>query len=223
MAATTGTIMPPAWLDSAAKSDPAPAIDRVPLSTATVKPPAPAPATPVENRIKPKTPAVSSPVVAPGGESVLCWRGFDAATLVPGTLTLGLITATALCFIAPFVPATWRTETIIAPLGAIWVGHLVRGGYRLLTFRCLLTSKRLFHSFGPLYPRDEAVELAIIGRVEVRQSFWQKLLGVGDVVVVPEESSGRTPVELSGFRRPKAFATLIETTSKAAREGTIKS
>lgn len=223
MAATTGTITPPAWLETAAKADPAPALDRVPLSTAAVKPPPPAPVPAFENRLKPKTPAVVVPPVAPGGESVLRWRGFDAAALAPGTLTLGLITATALCFIAPFVPAHWRTETIMAPLGAIWAGHLVRGGYRLLTFRCLLTTRRLFHSRGPLYPRDEAMDLATVARVEVRQSFWQKLLGVGDLDIVPEESSGRSSIELPGLRWPKAFATLIETTSKAAREGTIKS
>jgi hypothetical protein len=65
--------------------------------------------------------------------------------------------------------------------------------------------------------------LATVARVEVRQPLPARLLGVGTVRVVPEESSGRPAVELAGVSRPRAVAAAIEQAAQAARAGAVVS
>ena len=119
------------------------------------------------------------------------------------------------------MPTAFLTDYVTLPLAALWTGQFVRAGYRLLAYRCRLTSTQFARFRGPLYPRDEPLELSQIGRVEVRRTILQIVLGVGDVIVTPEESSGRSPLGVSGVRGPKKFAALIESTVAAAREGKV--
>jgi hypothetical protein len=210
-----------AGLDAAVKGESSAASDRVPLfapaEQAVPVTGAEAPRARV-SRIEPAPPP-KIPFEKSAPETIVGWRGYDAADLAPATAALALATAVALTFVQPFVPPTWRTELVVAPLAALWVGHAIRGGYRLLTFRSLITSRRLFRTRGPLYPAEPPLDLGAVARVEVVRTPWQRWLGIGTIVVTPEESSGRAPIELPAQRRPAALLQRIEEAAAAARTG----
>jgi hypothetical protein len=150
-------------------------------------------------------------------------RSFDGAALLPSTVALGLLTVGVVTLAKPFVPARFVTELISLPILALWTGLIIFGGYRMWAYRYRMTSHRLFRDRGRLYPADEPLELSRISKVEVRQSRLQDWLDVGDVIVTPEESSGRQPFELTGVRWPEKLAALIETTAAAGRDRSVKS
>jgi hypothetical protein len=203
MATANNPAATPEWLEEAARIEAPAATDRIALTPSSAK----------KIDLKPAT---------LNGETDVHRRGYDAAALLPSTVVLGLITAGVVTFIRPFVPARWATEFVTMPLMALWAGQIIRGGYRLWAYRYELTSRRLMRRRGRLYPADEPLDLANLGRVEIRRTRTQMMLGVGDVVVVPEESSGRSPLDLPGIRWPKKFAALMESTAATARELAVR-
>jgi hypothetical protein len=224
------TAAPPDWLEAAARLD-AIIADRVPLPPARPEPDAddedeaPAPPAVPAPEVKPRlsaTPiAVPDPPTATGEEVALGWHGYDAAALLPSTAALGLLTAGVLLGLRRLVPPAVVVEAVYAPLAALWAGQAVRAAYRLLAYSYRLTTRRLFRERGPLYPREAPLDLATVARAEVRQTPLDRVLGVGAVRVVPEESSGRPAVELTGVRRPRALAAAVEAAARAARDGAV--
>jgi hypothetical protein len=220
---TTPTATPPSWLEAAAKLD-ALMGDRVPLATAP-QPTAPSPAE-VETaapELPPRTRRMAAPVAVPDvgqprpEEVAQGWYGYSAAALLPSTLFLGMLTAGAVLELPGLVPAKIVVEVVYAPLAALWAGQVVRAAYRVFAYRYRLTNRRLFRDRGRLYPAEEPLDLALVARAEVKQSR----LGVGTVCVVPDESSGRTALELPGVRRPRVLAAAIERAAQDARAGNV--
>jgi hypothetical protein len=205
MATSNTPSAPPAWLETAARSEPLGSPDRIAL--------APSAATAV--------PLKDAPPASKSDETDVGLYGFAISALAPST---ALLFAGSLGLIALAVRLDWTGTTlqfVLATLLAAWLCQIVRGGYRLIAYRYRLTTDRLFRFRGPLYPRDEPIELATIGRVELRQTLLQKMLSVGDVVVVPEESSQRPQLDLAGIRGPKRVTALIEQQMAAAREAAV--
>jgi hypothetical protein len=218
MATTNNPTATPDWLEQAARTEAPGTHDRVALTT-PISSKTPQIDLKPTSRLGASSPAESS---SSNEETDVHRRGYDAAALLPSTVMLGLATAGVVTFIRPFVPARFVTECVTLPLIALWAGQVIRCGYRLWAYRYVLTSRRLLCDRGRLYPKDEALELANVGRVEIRRTRTQLLLGVGDVVVMAEESLGRPPLELPGIRSPKKFTALIESTAAAAREEAVK-
>ena len=156
----------------------------------------------------------------PAGEEVdLAWRGYSALALVPGTLALAVITICVVIVLRPLVPAWVMHEAADAPLAALWLLQTIRATYRLLAYDYRLTTRRLFRSRGPLYPAEPPLDLATIARVDVRQTPFGRLVGVGSVFVMRED--GTAALELDGIRRPKWLAARIEEAATAAREANV--
>lgn len=228
MAANENPIATPEWLERAAKTELPAAFDRIALSPTarpvaeilqSVAAPKAAPAaTPKPARQETRPPSAKA-----FDETDVHRRSFDAAALVPSTVILGLFTLAAVTLAKPFVPARFVTELVSLPLLALWTGQIIFGGYRMFAYRYRMTSRRLFCERGRLYPADEPLELSTISKVEVRQTRLQDWLDVGDVIVTPEESSGRPAIELTGVRWPEKLAALIETTAAAGRDRSVKS
>jgi hypothetical protein len=220
---TTPTATPPSWLEAAARLD-ALMGDKVPLATA--QPTAVTPPADVET-VAPELPAptrrIAAPIVVPDvgqrrrDEVDQGWYGYSAMALLPSTLFLGMLTAAALSELPRLVPAKIVVEVLYAPLAALWAGQIIRAAYRVFAYSYRLTNRRLFRERGRLYPAEEPIDLAVVARVDVKKAR----LGVGTVCVIPEESSGRAAVELTGVRRPRMLAAAVEQAARAAREGNV--
>jgi hypothetical protein len=233
MAANEKPIATPEWLERAAQTELPAAFDRVALSP-TARPVAeilervaltssPAAATkPARPEPKSARPDSRPSNTKLENETDVHRRSLDGAALLPSTVGLGLLTLGMVTLAKPFVPARFVTELISLPILALWTGLIIFGGYRMWAYRYRMTSHRLFRERGRLYPADEPLELSLISKVEVRQSRLQDWLDVGDVIVTPEESSGRPPFELTGVRWPEKLAALIETTAAAGRDRSVK-
>jgi Bacterial PH domain len=218
MATTNPATATPEWLEQASRAAVPPTLDRVALSS-----PSSSKSPSIDLNSKPRPSAATANASTPADEGIRLYRcGYDAAALLPSTAILGLVTAGVVTFVRPFVAARFVTEFVTLPLLALWFVQIIRCGYRLHSYRYTLTSRSLQRRRGVLYPKDEPLELAKIGQVEIRRTRTQLVLGVGDVVVTAEESSGRAPLDFAGVRWPKKFAGLIETTAAAAREEAVK-
>jgi membrane protein YdbS with pleckstrin-like domain len=71
-----------------------------------------------------------------------------------------------------------------------------------------LTSERLIERRGLLASRERHMELADIRSVEIDRRAWQKLFGLGDVIVA-SAASAEFSIRLNGIRDPNAIAEQI--------------
>jgi len=135
-------------------------------------------------------------------------------------LTLGLIALALYSWSGnPEDRGGWRTITMILGIALIiywailvyrillaWYGHFYR-----------LTNRRLFVSSGLFQRRRDQLELVQIDDVFTRQSFWQRLVGVGTVVV--NSKNNQLPhLYLTGVDEPKAVMDLIWHHARAERD-----
>jgi hypothetical protein len=244
---TPSTDAPPAWLEAAAKLDallgeraPASAAKK-PLTADEDEPEEPAdeqdsadeeeveepvaehePPPEAKPRTRIAAPAVVVPKPAPTEEVELAWRGYSPLDLLPSTAVFALVTCGTILALRPLLPAWVMREAIDAPLAAVWLLQAVRAMYRLLAYDYRLTSRRLFRSRGPLYPRETPLDLATVVRAEVRQTRIGRLIGVGTVRLIPEDATPTRPaVELDGIRRPQALAGRIQEAATTARGANV--
>jgi membrane protein YdbS with pleckstrin-like domain len=71
-----------------------------------------------------------------------------------------------------------------------------------------LTSERLIERSGMIASRERHLELADIRSVEIDQKAWQKLLGLGDVIVA-SAASAEFSIRLKSVADPRAIAEKI--------------
>ena len=157
--------------------------------------------------------------------SVLC-VGYDAKHLLPGfvlgvALTLAAIAASVK--VRSFIPA-WLAPLAIsllwAGLAALWTYLLFRWAYRVLFWRVEVTEREVVYRRGWLWPRC-SVPLTGLARVEVRQSWWQGLLGFGHLALIPE-SPGAEATLLLALTEPHTWAELITKRIQQAREAGVQ-
>jgi uncharacterized membrane protein YdbT with pleckstrin-like domain len=118
------------------------------------------------------------------------------------------------------LPLRLAGVSFVGLAGGIWLLQLVRWGYRFFAFNYRLTTRRLFYHPGWLYRRDGAIELADVAQVLVRSSWQQRLVGVGQVLVV-RENPAQPPVVLEGVLGPARIAEVIRTCVQRAREHNV--
>jgi hypothetical protein len=205
MATSNSHSAPPAWLETAARTEPLGSPERIALAPSAVT----------------AVPLNDAPPASSSEESDVGLYGFAMSALAPSTALLFAGSVGLIAVAIRFSLSGAAMQIVLGALVAAWLCQIVRGGYRLMAYRYRLTTERLFRFRGPLYPRDEPLKLAEIGRVEMRQTLLQKMLRVGDIVVVPEESSMRPPLELAGIRGPKQVIATIEKELMAAREAAV--
>jgi membrane protein YdbS with pleckstrin-like domain len=236
---STPTAAPPSWLEAAAKLD-ALLGDKVPVrsepeASATDdvdRRPGPEaratgdsePSLTLPARTEPR-PRITPPIIpaSENGEEVdVAWRGWSPLAVVPSTLGLAALTALTLWVVRPLIPARVGPVAVEGPLAAAWLLQLVRGAYRLMAYNYRLTTRRLFRERGRLYRPEPPIDLATVIAVETAQNRLERWLGIGTVLVVPEDATPQVPgIEFIGVRRPKALADLIDAAAKAAHEGNV--
>ncbi|MCS7167048.1 MAG: PH domain-containing protein [Gemmatales bacterium] len=103
---------------------------------------------------------------------------------------------------------------------ALWAFLLFRWAYRGLLWRVEITEQEIIYRRGWLWPRCN-VTLARLARVEVRQPWWQRLFGLGEVALIPEEPGAEATV-LVGIAEPHALAEQISFRIRHARERQVQ-
>ena len=82
-----------------------------------------------------------------------------------------------------------------------WLGIPIAKRYRIFK-NTLQISDSIEHRFSE-------VDLQLISEVKLRKSWWDKLMGIGDLVISVKNIVG-TPLVLSGIRRPETVQRLFE-------------
>jgi membrane protein YdbS with pleckstrin-like domain len=89
--------------------------------------------------------------------------------------------------------------------------------YKRLSLRYRLTTYRFFHERGLLARQSDRIEVIDIDDVTVQQSFIERIVGIGTVVI---QSSDRTnpTLRLPAIDNVKAVADLMDATCRAERQ-----
>jgi hypothetical protein len=128
-----------------------------------------------------------------------------------------LATAVIAWLVWRFVPPGWVKPAFVGLAGLVWLIQAVRWGLRFFGMNYRVTNRRLFHHWGFLDSMKDQVELASVSQVLVRSSWYEKLVGVGQVILLLDNTSQK-PVILKGVKRPGRVAERIRVWVKQARE-----
>jgi hypothetical protein len=148
------------------------------------------------------------------------WGGYASRTMLPSFLICILATVAIAWLAWMSLPSRLVKISFIGLAGGVWLLQLVRWGYRYFGFTYRLTTRRLFCHLGELYGTDKELELAGVAQVVVRSRWDERLVGVGQVVVIPEKPT-TPPIILEGILAPTRLAELIRTRVQRAREQTV--
>ncbi len=163
----------------------------------------------------PPTPPAPEPAL-PDEVDVL-WGGYAGRTLLPAFLGTLLATVLLAWLLWAVLPARFFKVTLLASAGSLWLLAVVRWTYRFFGYNFRMTNRRLFRARGFLSAPNESVELAAVTRVLVKKNGWDRLVGVGRVLVYPEDPQRPTLV-LEGVKHPMRIAEEIRVQAQKARE-----
>jgi hypothetical protein len=145
------------------------------------------------------------------------WGSYSGRTMMPSLLVCLLLTGAIAWASWYYLPARLVRLTIFGLVGAVWLAQTVRWAYRIFGFNYRLTTRRLFRDRGFLYTDAAQAELTGIAQVVVESTWYERLVGVGDVRVLLEDRN-RPPLVLEGVRDPEHVANQVQALVKQARE-----
>ena len=108
----------------------------------------------------------------------------------------------------------WGVLLLAVGIGLIL---LLRAWYLVASTRYRLTTQRLFVQTGLVAKHLEEVELFRVKDVTLRQGFFQRLLGVGSVVVLSTDDTSPR-LELAGILHPAEVKETLRNAFRAARQ-----
>ena len=111
----------------------------------------------------------------------------------------------------------WFWGLVLLPVFGLGLLLWLRGWYLVASTSYRLTTQRLFRQRGLVAKNLEEVELFRVKDVTINQGFFQRLLGVGSVVVLSTDDT--TPrLELAGIHDPVGAKESIRNAFRAARQ-----
>jgi membrane protein YdbS with pleckstrin-like domain len=145
-------------------------------------------------------------------------RNFLGRLLLLSLLTAGCVALASMTWdknhpVSKFVTIVWGAVMVIAWVVLLYRIVQARGGHHYQ-----LTNRRMFVSTGLFRRRRDQLELLRIKDVFVQQSFSQRWLSLGTVVVVPDAAQLPT-FYLAGVDDPAHVMDLVWHCSRAKREG----
>jgi hypothetical protein len=155
---------------------------------------------------------------APAEETDVWWGAYSGWAMAPSWLACLLLTGLIAWGGWALVPRGFVQGTVLGLAGAVWLVQGVRWGYRVFGYNYRLTTRRVYADRGFLYEGFASRDLAAIARVLVKRSWSDRLVGVGQVCLVPEEQT-KPPLVLEGVRRPYIIAARIRELVQVARGG----
>lgn len=176
------------------------------------------------NRPAGATDALSSAagdVAAVLGEERELWRGRMSWRHQVGHLVAWMVASIALVwawlhFRQPEM-GPWPSRVVLLLILGSGAGLLARSALVVYRVRYRLTTQRLFVHQGILSRTTDQTELYRVDDVRMRQALFDRLFGVGDVVLVAPSDSTQPCVRLAGIVDPTTVAEHIRTQSRALR------
>jgi hypothetical protein len=159
-----------------------------------------------------------APATAPE-ELDVWWGSYSGWTMAPSWAACVLLTGLIAWGAWVLVPRGFVQGTVLGLAGGLWLAQGFRWAYRVFGYNYRLTNRRLYRDRGFLYTEFAALDLAAVASVVVKRSGADRLVGVGQVWVVPEDKA-KGPLVLEGVGRPLDVAQAIREAVHAAREPT---
>lgn len=166
---------------------------------------------------KPDEPSVAKrgvPADASSEEQVL-WEAYPSfRTTIPVLIVILVAGAIAVGLLVAFQAPQWSWLTALGLTAALLAFFALWAWIRLRGTRYRLTSQRIFVQHGLFSIQTDEVELEHYRDIALRQGFWNRIMGCGDVEVFTGDES--TPVvKIADVCDPVASKELIRS---AARE-----
>jgi hypothetical protein len=158
------------------------------------------------------------PPPPPAEEVDVWWGSYAGRTMLPSLAVCLLATALLAWPVWVFAPRGYFRMTYMSLAAVIWLVVGGRWAYRFFGYTYRLTTRRLFRHRGFSYTPDEQVDLADVTQILVRCRWTDRLVGVGQVVVLAKSLPGK-PFILEGVRHPMRIAEEIRVRVKKAHEG----
>jgi hypothetical protein len=144
------------------------------------------------------------------------WGSYSGWTMVPSWAACVLLTGLIVWGGWALVPRGFVQGTILGLAGALWLAQGLRWGYRVFGYNYRLTTRRLYRDRGFLYTGFAVLDLASVAGVVVNRTWFDRLVGVGQLCVRPEDNA-KEPLVLEGVRRPLEVAQKVRASVQAAR------
>ncbi len=123
-------------------------------------------------------------LLSPGEEVIREFRPHWQFLVVPLLVTVGAVAAGV--GVAVFTEGTAR-NVLFAVVGALWLILVVRRVLEWLTTQYVITNERVIFRAGILARRGKEIPLEVINDVSFQQSFFERIVGSGDLLI---ESAG---------------------------------
>jgi hypothetical protein len=149
-------------------------------------------------------------------ETDLWWGAYAGRTMLPSFLVC-LAATGAIAFLAwLLVPRGYVKPTILILGGLLWAVQALRVCHRTFGFNYRLTTHRVFRDHGVWRPRPLRLELTDIAQVTLKRQALERLLGIGQVLLQPEDRS-RPSVVLEGVCHPDQVVKVLREALEKAR------
>ncbi len=165
-----------------------------------------------------------SPGALPAEENL--WTGsysLKAETHLWLSWPLWVVLVFALSLLRTSLPASLELENLRLYLAGVAIlpglGLLARALVRKWSLHYRLTNYRLFTERGLLSRQHDELELIRVDDVSVRQSFFQRLMGVGTISLLSTDASNPR-LDLAGISRPLELKELVRAQVRARRART---
>lgn len=115
------------------------------------------------------------------------------------------------------IPLDIGTRTMMIPFIAVLpIIFFSKATFRIYNERFVLTPEYLIHVTGRLTWRERSVRLEYsrIQEIEISESIWQRILGLGDVILIPIAGITNSAMTMKGLRHPRGVKDMIREREK---------
>jgi len=153
-----------------------------------------------------------------GAEVDIWWGGYAGRAMIPSFLvciaaTLTLIVSAIYLANAFNMHGDLVRYLVYATAGALWTIQLLRWGLRIIGVNYRVTTRRIYCWKSLRAAPGKPIELAAVDRVQVEETWLERLLGVGRVRIVSRDGE----LTLSGLAQPRQVAAIVEHRVKQSR------
>ena len=130
------------------------------------------------------------------------WTAVFLFLIIAGVFFFGLLTR----WVPNPVVAGWHTDTLVAILFLVFAFFaFVIAELKRRTTRYVITDNKIIREDGILSKNTEMIPYTQLNRVDLKQSFGQRILGIGTIVV----DTGDDTMQIEMIKHPKKMQELL--------------
>jgi membrane protein YdbS with pleckstrin-like domain len=181
-------------------------------------------AAPLDGSVAGRAPAsgaatATAPLISPRAqiadepEQVLWEGGFSSKAMLGDWIAAGIVSLAMV--IGSFYAAQWQWY-VLAVIPLIWLGVLIKFASKKYGVHYRLTNQRLVHQRGILSRATNRIEAIDIDDVTVNQGFIERLMNVGRITIVSDDSTDRE-LQMDGIENAEEVSRIIDKVRRAER------